>query len=89
MRQSCKILPIFDTIPQTVAVNTPEETQISAYIRGAWVAFAKDSANGLVSYGGGWPRYSSNDSTLVRLAFNNVTGTNLAAGNMYDQGCPA
>ncbi|KAI1867813.1 uncharacterized protein JN550_006954 [Neoarthrinium moseri] len=83
-----EILPIFNTIPQTVAVNTPEETSIANYIRGAWVAFAKDSVNGLRTYGSGWPQYSTNGDTLVRLAFNNVTGTNLVAGNTYDIECP-
>ena len=62
---------------------------IGQYMRGAWAAFAKDPVNGLSDYGGGWPRYSTGGQTLIRLAFNNMTGTNLAAGNQYDSGCPA
>jgi hypothetical protein len=81
-------MPLFDTIPQTVDVNTPEETSIAAYLRGAWAAFAKDSINGLNEYEGGWPQYSTNGDSLIRLAYNNITGTNLIAGNYYDDGCP-
>lgn len=58
-------------------------------MRGAWAAFAKDPAAGLLAYGGGWPRYSSDDSTLVRLGYANQTGTNLGTGDAYDVGCPA
>lgn len=56
-------------------------------MRGAWAAFARDPYNGLGSYG--WPQYSANDSTLVRLAYNNQTGPNLAVGDEYDGGCQA
>ncbi|ETS75067.1 hypothetical protein PFICI_13551 [Pestalotiopsis fici W106-1] len=83
-----EIMPLFDTIPQSVNVNTPEESSIAAYLRGAWATFAKDSAKGLSTYGSGWPQYSTEGDSLVRLAYNNITGTNLAAGNYYDDGCP-
>ncbi|KAI0170573.1 carboxylesterase [Pestalotiopsis sp. NC0098] len=83
-----EIMPLFNTIPQSVDVNSPEEASIAAYLRGAWATFAKDSAKGLSTYGGGWPQYSTEGDSLVRLAYNNITGTNLAAGNYYDDGCP-
>lgn len=67
--------------------DTPEEEAIGAYFRGAWAAFAKDPYNGLTSYG--WPQYSANESTLVRLAYDNQTGPNLAVGDEYDSGCQA
>ncbi|KAK9779700.1 putative Carboxylesterase [Seiridium cardinale] len=84
-----EIMPLFNTIPQTVDVNTPEETSIAAYLRGAWAAFAKNPASGLGDYGVGWPQYSTNEDSLVRLAYNNITGTNLITGSYYDDGCPS
>lgn len=81
-------MPLFKTIPQTVSVNTPEEESIAAYLRGAWATFAKNSASGLSDYQGGWPQYSTDGDSLIRLAYNNITGTNLVAGNFYDDGCP-
>ncbi|KAH6657018.1 carboxylesterase [Truncatella angustata] len=83
-----EIMPLFDTIPQTVSVSTPEETSVAAYLRGAWAAFAKNPIGGLSDYEGGWPQYSTDGDSLVRLAYNNITGTNLAPGNYYDNGCP-
>lgn len=71
-----------------IPASTAAEIKIGSYIRGAWAAFAKDSMAGLKSYGGGWPEYNPHENTLVRLAFNNMTGTNLAMGNKYDGACP-
>jgi hypothetical protein len=67
--------------------STAEEVAISQYMRGAWTAFAKDPANGLLRYEGGWPEYSTKGQSLIRLAFNNQTGTNLAVGNLFDGQC--
>jgi carboxylesterase type B len=71
--------------------NTTAEAAIGSYFRGAWAAFAKDPVNGLKSYSGGngtgWPTYNPGGDTLVRLAFANQTGPNLAIGNMYDGLC--
>lgn len=83
-------LPVlFGNVPTGSGVpnSTAAETQIGAYIRGAWAAFAKDPVAGLKSYGGGWPEYDPSGQTLVRLAFNNMTGTNLALGSFYDGAC--
>ncbi|CZS94958.1 related to acetylcholinesterase precursor [Rhynchosporium agropyri] len=80
-------LPVlFNTTPATPA-NTEAEIAIGAYLRGAWAAFAKDPKAGLTSYEGGWPMYKPGEETLVRLAYNNMTGTNLARGTMYDGAC--
>jgi hypothetical protein len=80
-----KIPVLFNNTPSFFISDTPEEDAIGAYMRGAWAAFAKDPVNGLVSYG--WPRYSTEDSTLVCLAYDNQTGPNLAIGNKYDGKC--
>jgi cholinesterase len=75
---------IFTTMP-TVPDSTPEEISISTYMRGAWVAFAKDPVNGLTTYG--WPVYDISGDTLIRLAYNNVTGTNAVNPYLYDAKC--
>lgn len=71
-----------------VPVSTDAELSIGNYIRGAWAAFAKDPVKGLNSYQGGWPQYSPTGNTLIRLAYNNLTGTNLALPIIYDGACP-
>lgn len=70
-----------------IALDTAQEQAVMNYTRGAWAAFAKDPVNGLNSYQGGWPAYSPTMSTLVRLAFDDATGTNLALPEMYDAPC--
>ena len=68
---------------------TDAENMIATYMRGAWAAFAKDPVNGLNSYQGGWPQYNPTGNTLIRLAYNNQTGTNLAMPVLYDAACNA
>lgn len=77
---------LFDTVPATPGPTT-DEISIANYMRGAWAAFAKDPANGLSTYGEGWPTYNASAETLIRLAYNNVTGTNLALPSLYDALC--
>jgi cholinesterase len=76
--------PVGNGIPNSTAA----ELGIATYIRGAWAAFAKDPKEGLMGYGGGWPVYEPTGQTLVRLAWDNQTGTNLALGTAYDGACP-
>ncbi|KAH8668035.1 Alpha/Beta hydrolase protein [Tricladium varicosporioides] len=78
-------LPIlFNTLPPSPP-STTEQISIGNYMRGAWAAFAKDPVNGLTTYG--WPSYNPSGDTLLRLAYNNVTGTNLANPSLYDANC--
>ena len=49
--------------------------------------FAKDPANGLTTYEGGWPLYDPAEESLIRLAYDNLVGTNLAFPMLYDAGC--
>ena len=86
----CSEIPfIWDTLPTGPGIpeDTEEETSIRAYIQGAWAAFAKNSSGGLSNYEGGWPQYSPFEPTLIRLAYDNVTGTNLALPDIYDATC--
>lgn len=77
---------IFGTTNSFSTVNaTADEITFTAYIRGAWVAFAKDPVHGLTNYG--WPLYDPAKETLIRLGFNNATGLNLAFPMLYDAGC--
>lgn len=85
-------LPVlFGNVPvgAGIANNTAAEVQIGSYLRGAWATFAKNPTDGLTTYQDGWPLYVPNEKTLVRLAYQNMTGANLATGSMYDQSCPS
>lgn len=82
---AAEILLLFDT---NIA-NPPQTTEqiaIGKYMRGAWAAFAKDPENGLTNYG--WPKYDAAKDTLIRLAYNNQTGINVANPSIYDADCP-
>lgn len=80
-----EIALLFGNVDQDEIANTVEENAIGRYMRGAWAAFAKDPVHGLLGYG--WPRYVANESTLVRIGYENRTGPNLAVGSFYDRGC--
>lgn len=75
---------LFNTIPSTIPA-TEEQISIGKYIRGAWAAFAKDPTNGLTTYG--WPRYDPSQDTLIRIAYENITGPNLINPRRYDADC--
>ncbi|KAG9242147.1 Alpha/Beta hydrolase protein [Calycina marina] len=75
---------LFNTQP---ANSTSEELNFAKYMRGAWATFARDPQKGLNSYGTGWPTYDPAYSTLIRLAYNGSTGTNLASAYDYDWYC--
>lgn len=66
---------------------TAEEIKFEAYMRGAWTAFAKDPVKGLRTYEGGWPLYDPAKESLIRLAYHNLVGTNVAFPMLYDAGC--
>lgn len=67
--------------------GTAEEASIGKYMRGAWASFAKHPSGGL-STSPGWAPYRPKDQTLLRLAFNNITGPNYGWSADYDYRCP-
>lgn len=67
--------------------STENEVEVANYVQGAWVAFAKDPVDGLSCYEDGWPTYDPAEETLIRLAYNNSVGTNLAVPDLYDAEC--
>ena len=70
----------------TYEPNTHEQDHISAYMQRAWVAFAKDPANGLLELG--WPHYVEDEDTLVRIGHDNALEIDLVKGSTYDGLCP-
>ena len=84
-----QLQPLFDTVPQTPVLNTPEERAVGDYLRGGWIAFAKNQTGGLLEYANGWPLYAPNEATLIRLAYDSRIGRNLTDGNPYDGPCAA
>jgi cholinesterase len=83
-------LPIIFGIPpfgEGIPENTPAELDLMKYIRGAWASFAKDPINGLKGGNYSWPTYQPGGQNLVRLGYNDTTGSNLALGQLYDSAC--
>lgn len=80
---------IWDTLPRGAGIprDAREETSIRKYIQGAWATFAKNSLACLNTYKGGWLQYSPFGPTLIRLAYDNITGTNVALLSIYDSEC--
>lgn len=81
-------IPIIFNTQITDPPPTEAEVSIGKYMRGAWATFAKDPVAGLLTYDDGWPIYDPSKDTLIRLGFNNVTGTNLVNPIVYDSLCP-
>jgi cholinesterase len=75
---------LFDTAP-AIPGATADEISIANYMRAAWSTFAKDPVNGLTNYG--WPTYNNSEDTLIRLAYDNITGPNLINPYAYDADC--
>jgi cholinesterase len=75
---------LFDTAPTSVPASE-EYIAVGNYMRGAWAAFAKDPVKGLTNYG--WPSYNISSDSLIRLAFDNTTGTNAVNPSLYDANC--
>ncbi|KAF9463604.1 carboxylesterase [Collybia nuda] len=65
---------------------TAAEVTLSKYVQSAWVAFARNPAQGLRNFG--WPVYDPNAATLVQLGgFFNQTGATFAPPALLDFTC--
>jgi cholinesterase len=60
------------------------ENETSQYMQGAWVAFAKDPANGLTDEYS-WPRYDATGKTLIVLGYQGHSSAVFAQGDAFDQ----
>ena len=78
----------FDGPPQgsTFLGHSSAQLPTGSYMRRVWATLAKDPTKGLTNRGGREPIYSPFEDALIRLAFQNITGTNIAQGNLYDLG---
>ncbi|KAJ6144042.1 hypothetical protein N7471_003495 [Penicillium samsonianum] len=61
------------------------EVEVSQYIQGAWVAFAKDPRTGLSNYG--WPQFSFDEPTMINLALNNTVQAIFTSSSSWDRSC--
>ncbi|CAM1511938.1 Fc.00g094510.m01.CDS01 [Cosmosporella sp. VM-42] len=76
---------VFETSDLYGGANTPEETELSEYMQGAWAAFTRDPVDGLLELG--WPMYDENERSLVMLGVNGTTTAIFADGMEGDDGC--
>ncbi|OQD61183.1 hypothetical protein PENPOL_c018G00218 [Penicillium polonicum] len=74
---------------ETVRAIPPSarEVEVSEYMQGAWVAFAKDPRMGLSQYG--WPQFSFDEPTLINLALNNTVEAIFTSASPWDTSCEA
>lgn len=74
------------SVPPTSIPATPTEIALSTYVQSAWVAFARDPAQGLIDFG--WPLYNPNTTSLAQLGnVANQTGVVFTQGSLIDAAC--
>ncbi|KAF9562983.1 carboxylesterase [Agrocybe pediades] len=78
---------VFGTYNQsTTVLATPAEIALSKFMQGAWVAFARNPQEGLLSLG--WPMYNPNTTSLAQLGNPaNQSGIVLTNGSLVDSAC--
>lgn len=82
-------LPVLFGTADIFGNSTAIENEIATYMQGAWSTFAKDPVMGLITYADGWPLYDPAKETLIRIAYDDKVGSNLAFPMIYgeDEGC--
>ncbi|KAL2702622.1 hypothetical protein AAEP93_006920 [Penicillium crustosum] len=79
---------VFGTYDKSRAIPpSAREVEVSEYMQGAWVAFAKDPCMGLSEYG--WPPFSFDEPTLINLALNNTVEAIFTSASPWDTSCEA
>ncbi|KAJ5940611.1 hypothetical protein N7516_000779 [Penicillium verrucosum] len=79
---------VFGTYDKFRAIPpSTREVEVSEYMQGAWVAFAKDPSMGLSEYG--WPQFNFDEPTLVHLALNNTVEAKFTSASPWDTSCEA
>ncbi|KAF8161400.1 carboxylesterase [Crassisporium funariophilum] len=77
---------VFGTYNGSAIPATPNEIALSKYVQGAWVAFARNPAQGLINFG--WPLYNPNTTSLAQLGnVANATGVVFTQGALTDFAC--
>lgn len=77
---------VFGTYKAIPLPHSDAEIALSKYMQGAWVAFARDPAQGLSNYG--WPEYKSDNTTLALLGnFFNQGGATFSQRGLMDLAC--
>ncbi|KAF8161401.1 Alpha/Beta hydrolase protein [Crassisporium funariophilum] len=77
---------VFGTYNSSTIPATPAEIALSRFIQGAWVAFARDPKQGLLSVG--WPQYDPTTATLALLGNPvNQSGVVFTQGSLVDFAC--
>ncbi|KAJ5588061.1 hypothetical protein N7537_010739 [Penicillium hordei] len=79
---------VFGTYDKSRAIPpSAREVEVSEYMQGAWVAFAKDPCMGLSEYG--WPQFSFDEPTLINIALNNTVEAIFTSASPWDTSCEA
>ncbi|KAJ5956537.1 hypothetical protein N7501_010816 [Penicillium viridicatum] len=79
---------VFGTYDKSRAIPpSAREVEVSEYMQGSWVAFAKDPRMGLSEYG--WPQFSFDEPTLINLALNNTVEAIFTSASPWDTSCEA
>ncbi|KAF9562980.1 alpha/beta-hydrolase [Agrocybe pediades] len=77
---------VYGTYNTSTIPATPAEIALSKFMQGAWVAFARNPKQGLLSLG--WPMYNPNTTSLAQLGNPaNATGMTLTKGSLVDSAC--
>lgn len=64
---------------------SPEQVKLTTLVQGAWAAFAADPVQGLAETG--WPRYSSDSTSLALVGVNTTAKIDLIRSETYDYPC--
>lgn len=65
--------------------SSSAENEVEELLMSSWAGFARDPYNYLSTIG--WPKYVSDKSTLIRIAYNNSQVISLTVPDQYDIEC--